>query len=219
MKDRPYIGAIFGINILCLILHLYMSRPTAGEATHGYLHGGLLIDFVGQKGPSPRWLLVLLDIGIALLQAVMLAIVVEERELESHRKRKQGRRQRRLSSADVEAPATVTDAEDESPQQDHDAEERGARRSMEGEPLLAAKRITDVNDPAAATELLDRLRSGQAMTAKLYVVDTIRDEWRSYSEARAAATGTSSSTEALSAAWTRTGAVARFSFRLPGNPG
>ncbi|MBE7180933.1 MAG: DSC4 family protein, partial [Terriglobus roseus] len=99
-KDKPYIGAIIGTNLLCLILHLYLAQPAAGEATRGYLHGGLLIDFVGQKGPSSRWLLAALDVAIALLQLVMLAAVVEERELLQHQKRKRGRRRARATAAE-----------------------------------------------------------------------------------------------------------------------
>src|SRR3981189_1292308 len=36
---------------LGFIPHLFLSVPTAGEPTQGYLHGGLLLDFIGQRIP------------------------------------------------------------------------------------------------------------------------------------------------------------------------
>ena len=35
--------------------HLLLSVPSAGEPTQGYLHGGLLLDFIGQRNlPLPQ---------------------------------------------------------------------------------------------------------------------------------------------------------------------
>jgi hypothetical protein len=44
---------LFGTFVLGFIPHLLFSVPTAGEPTQGYLHGGLLIDFIGQRTPHP----------------------------------------------------------------------------------------------------------------------------------------------------------------------
>jgi Fungal domain of unknown function (DUF1746) len=38
-----------GAFAIGFIPHLLLSVPTAGEPTQGYLHGGLLIDFIGQS--------------------------------------------------------------------------------------------------------------------------------------------------------------------------
>jgi hypothetical protein len=34
---------------LSFLSHLIFSPPSAGEPTQGYLHGGILIDFIGQR--------------------------------------------------------------------------------------------------------------------------------------------------------------------------
>src|SRR5208282_3632770 len=39
---------LFGNFLLGFIPHLLFSLPSAGEPTQGYLHGGVLIDFIGQ---------------------------------------------------------------------------------------------------------------------------------------------------------------------------
>lgn len=47
----------------------------------GYLHGGIIIDLIGQKGPTSKLHLVLLDILILLLQCLMLTVHVERERL------------------------------------------------------------------------------------------------------------------------------------------
>jgi hypothetical protein len=80
-KHRPYIGAIFGGNIMCILLHIFTHRPEAGELTRGYLHGGLIIDFIGQQGPVSKLHLVAIDFLVMALQLFMLAVHVEETKL------------------------------------------------------------------------------------------------------------------------------------------
>ena len=82
-KPAPYIGALFGSNILCILLHLIYARPEAGEATRGYLHGGLIIDFVGQQGPVWKLHLVALDLFVIALQTVMLSVHLERQDLKA----------------------------------------------------------------------------------------------------------------------------------------
>lgn len=40
---------LFGSFTLGFLSHLLFSVPHAGEPTQGYLHGGLLLDFIGQR--------------------------------------------------------------------------------------------------------------------------------------------------------------------------
>ncbi|KAF7195247.1 DSC E3 ubiquitin ligase complex subunit 4 [Pseudocercospora fuligena] len=111
--NPPIIGTVFGTTLLCIIMHLYNSPPSAGEATRGYLHGGLAMDFIGQKGPSSKVHLILLDLLVLLVQVVqMSAHLLRERI-----------RANLASSADKAAvPAVTQRVEDE---------ERGVRRSAE----------------------------------------------------------------------------------------
>lgn len=76
-KSAPCIGAIFGANILCALLHIFLARPEAGEAERGYLHGGLLIDFVGQHGPTSKIRLLAFDVLVLALQLLTLAVHLE----------------------------------------------------------------------------------------------------------------------------------------------
>lgn len=63
------------INLLCFATHLLQARPEAkGWASRGYLHGGLIIDFVGEPGPVSKWRLVSMDLLIFGLQLVVLVV-------------------------------------------------------------------------------------------------------------------------------------------------
>ena len=45
---------LFASFLLGFVPHLLFSVPSAGEPTQGYLHGGILIDFIGQRTPNPK---------------------------------------------------------------------------------------------------------------------------------------------------------------------
>ncbi|WPH02291.1 Hypothetical protein R9X50_00515300 [Acrodontium crateriforme] len=114
---RPYIGAILGTNILCIILHSINAAPSASEATRGYLHGSIAMDFIGQKGPSSKFHLLVLDLMIVVLQIVCLSAHL------IHRKLKDGLAQNSTAGARVLGPS-----------QDVDHEERGLLRANSDTP-------------------------------------------------------------------------------------
>jgi len=71
------------INVLCFATHLLSTRPEAkGWASRGYLHGGLIIDFVGEAGPVSKWRLVSMDLLIFGLQLVVLVLGNEKLKAE-----------------------------------------------------------------------------------------------------------------------------------------
>lgn len=80
---RPYIPALLSTNFLCAFLHLVTARPSGSELSRGYLQGGIIVDFIGQRAPSTKAILVGLDILILVLQFVMLAVHVEEAVLKA----------------------------------------------------------------------------------------------------------------------------------------
>lgn len=183
-----HVSAIIAPNIICILLHLVTSLPFAGEASRGYLHGGVLIDFIGQKAPTSRLSLLLLDFLIFGIQCLMVAV-----NMEKDRIRKVVKPPRVLS-----ATTTTTDAAAEAPvtTQDHDAEERGVLRDapvldetedIEMRPLGADPQDSDERanllerGPAEASSdydgLLDVLRSGNATLSTFHVRQALRATW------------------------------------------
>lgn len=191
---RTYIGTIFGTNLLCFLLHILSSPPVAGEATRGYLHGGILIDFVGQESPVSRVRLVSLDMLTWILQVVILAIMLERRKI--------------VASSNSQSPSLSI-----SRPQDHDSEERGILRpptsptdDIELQPLPSGRTGADEDrernelllrhgtspsspndndndnddDPdvnAVDEHPLDRFHSGQHILADIYLMDVVRTQW------------------------------------------
>lgn len=80
---RPQMYTVFGSNIICMLAHLLLALPEAGETMRGYLHGGAIIDFIGQKAPTSRLSLLLLDCMLLALQCVMCAVWLEKDRLKT----------------------------------------------------------------------------------------------------------------------------------------
>ncbi|KAJ9142137.1 DUF1746-domain-containing protein [Pleurostoma richardsiae] len=201
--NRPHVFAIFGPNAICMLLHLVCALPEAGEAARGYLHGGVIIDFVGQKAPTSKLGLFLLDCFVLALQCFMLSVWAERERL---RKLVYPSRQGANSNSQETAAAPGTTG------QDLDSEERGmlrdgpataddtsgiemqsfAARNEDGGPgehdasgerygLLAASSSRD----GSSTSLVDVLRSGNAVLADFHVVHAIRTAGNDYQTAAA----------------------------------
>ncbi|KAI4173103.1 MAG: hypothetical protein LQ343_003213 [Gyalolechia ehrenbergii] len=192
--NRPHVVMIFALNLLSIFFHTISIPPTAGEAVRGYLYGGLLIDFVGQKSPVPRWRLVGYDVLILMLQVVMLGVTVEKKKL------------------DVPSNGFASGGQGrEEQRQDLDSEERGVRRSEDGSEGMELQPIGPRSggrsggrpggeEDGERDELLevgrstirehpgDAFYSGQYMLANIHIVNIIRDQWR---QSRPTATGNS----------------------------
>jgi len=69
--------AVF-VNALCSITHLLQHRSDAKP-----LHGGLIIDFVGEHAPS-KWRLLFLDLLVLGLQLLMLVVGYEKQLASGH---------------------------------------------------------------------------------------------------------------------------------------
>lgn len=202
-RARPYVGAILGSNIICVLLHLFYAIPAGGEATRGYRHGSVLIDFVGQKvtgAKSERVRLLLLDALVCVLQLVGLAVLLVLRD---------------GNTVGVDRPGRGDGIRNaEAPVQDLDSEERGVRqsdsgyitdqdiemqplgraststyehasRASEGDALLSS---TDTDHegqvaPSSPAHPLDPHYSGRLTVATLYVADTVRTQFQEYRDA------------------------------------
>ncbi|KAK3936061.1 DSC E3 ubiquitin ligase complex subunit 4 [Diplogelasinospora grovesii] len=184
--SRPHVFAILVPNLFCIFLHLVLALPQAGETERGYLHGGIIVDIIGQKPPTSRLSLLYLDLVILAVQCLMLAVHQERDKLQ-----KVVTPSLRTvasviaSAAEVGAAPTTT--------QDHDAEERGVLRDaatddadgIELQPLSRRSRTQggeEREDPLdnghfqsrEAPDLLDVMVSGNAILADFHVVHAIR---------------------------------------------
>ncbi|KAJ5781058.1 hypothetical protein N7457_006218 [Penicillium paradoxum] len=194
-RTQPFVGAIIGSNLICMLFHAFIIRPEAGEETRGYLHGGLFIDFIGQAPVSVTQLLSF-DLVIFLIDIIMLGLIIE-----------------RVKTTGTLAPTPATTNTDpntdsieteDSQSQDHDAEERGVRREASDEPTSPARDspdslhstpiddeveeerttlLADPTDPesggaARSGHPMDTFSSGEAVIVSMSFFGTLRDQWR-----------------------------------------
>ncbi|WEW59978.1 hypothetical protein PRK78_005460 [Emydomyces testavorans] len=122
-KNQPYIGAILTSNLLCVLLHCISSAPAAGEISRGYLHGGLFIDFIGQKGPISKLRLIAFDILIIALQIIMMGVILEKERTKAVFPSE--------SSHSASTSSSSSSAAEPDSTQDLDSEERGVHRAGE----------------------------------------------------------------------------------------
>lgn len=176
----PFLGVILGGSALSILLHVWSDAPSAGEATGGYLHGGLAMDLVGQKGPTSKWALVLLDLVVMVFQLVQLSAFHTRQNL----------RATRNSTETTSTPDTT---------QDLDSEERGVQRTHEAQDIelqdLNPRAFTEqhaatttgeegeadtdvliASNPRADANVLDAFNSGQIIVADLNVFQAIKQE-------------------------------------------
>lgn len=192
--NPPYMGAIFGTAIMCIFMHWYNNSPSAGEPTRGYLHGGLAMDFIGQKGPTSKVHLILLDSLVLVLQVVQMSIHLLRDRLKT----------RLASSADKpEVPSPAAAAATPSAQS-LDDEERGVRRSAEqrrgediemqnlnpgGQTAMSTSNADEEDESSERATLLaqpqhsdahvfNAFSNGQIVIADLDVFKSIRDQLR-----------------------------------------
>ena len=204
-RFAPPVLAIVVPNVLCMLLHLVCSLPEAGEAARGYLHGGIIIDFVGQKAPTSKFSLLFLDCVVLALQCFMMAVWVERDRLRKIVMPLRGSRSRTQDAQETETAANTTG-------QDLDSEERGVLRDaprtgdetndIEMRPLTDRNDSNELEDPedgkdesrslmgsstqeGGSPSLSDVLRSGNAVLADFHVIHALRNSSNDYQSAAA----------------------------------
>ncbi|KAF2814660.1 DUF1746-domain-containing protein [Mytilinidion resinicola] len=221
-EQRAFLPLILAPYITCSLLHLTFPRPSAGEDTRGYLHGGMIIDFIGQQGPSSKFHLAALDISVMVLQVVMLSVHVKRRNLKKRLPKPSG-----TETTPTTAPATETADQPRNPEQDADAEERGVLRRTdtfsdigqepdEEDELLPTAEDASTRPSAPGADLLDALNSGQVVIADLHVLDTLWEEHETYSANLTARSSGASNTASASLGTNFSGAFDTFRMRLGG---
>ncbi|KAF3762404.1 DUF1746-domain-containing protein [Cryphonectria parasitica EP155] len=160
---RPQIYTILASNILCILSHLIFSLPQGSETMRGYLHGGVIIDFIGQKAPTSRLGLLLLDCLILLLQCIMCAVSVEKDRLKQieitlRRVSAGGFPKSANTTTPLGVPTAAVDLVTgaQASRQDLDSEERGIMRD---DPLgaddtnnIEMRPLTNSRNPSATTD-------------------------------------------------------------------
>ncbi|KAF3938483.1 hypothetical protein ABW19_dt0204778 [Dactylella cylindrospora] len=153
-QKRSAVVSIVGSTLICFLFHIFSDPPSASEATGGYLHGGMVIDFVGQEGPISRFRLVFIDLLILFLQLTMLTVKVFRQDL-----------------LDNASPNRTI------PAQDLDSEERGVDASADPDPMSPTGGDHDELDHPRRENQEVNLYSGEIVVADLRIVETIRSQW------------------------------------------
>jgi len=197
--QQPFVSVVLGANLLCIALHIFFVPATGTEATRGYLHGGLAMDFIGQKGPTSRFTLVLFDLLVMALQFVHLTAHITRKRLKD--------------GASATAVPQAQQMPAPSSGQDLDSEERGVRHSTEleqqddiemqnlnpsGQTRTAAT-VADEDDetnerdtllasappPRTDIHIFDSFHSGQIVLADLNIWKTIKEQFWAYQKSTA----------------------------------
>ena len=164
-------------------MHLLLEPAAAGEATRGYLHGGIIIDFIGQSSPVSKIKLVATDLLVWALQIIMLAASLERRKLAGNSN----------ETAAAGASSGITDEEAES-WHNHDAAERGELsginpaesqdielQALHWDRASGDEVGNDSPDDPTSNHMehhpLDIFHSGQHIIAHLALPSMIRTQW------------------------------------------
>jgi hypothetical protein len=147
--SRVHVLLVVIPNFICIVLHLFTSLPRGPDFHRGYQHGGLIIDFVGQRPPTSRLYYLFADFAILAIQCLMLTV---------HTQREQLRVLLKTFRPILPDIAEELEATVRSIQQDLDAEERGVSL------LTAETSFTPTADPAAGdgTEMRETGEAGEA---------------------------------------------------------
>ncbi|KAJ4409510.1 hypothetical protein N0V91_002431 [Didymella pomorum] len=191
-EPRPFLPVVAGLFVVNFLLHMLYPAPAAGEDTRGYLHGGLMIDFIGQQGPTNKWKLGGLDLCVMVLQLIMVSAHVKRRDL------KKQLSQMTAGEAPDSAADTATSGatgEHTTPStttisnaargQDADDEERGVLRRTDTMSDIGAEpeeedSLLQSTAETGHVDALDLLTSGQCVILSAGVVDTIWHENENY---------------------------------------
>jgi hypothetical protein len=199
-EPRPFLPLLlfsFGVNFL---LHLTYPAPSAGEDTRGYLHGGFMIDFIGQQGPTSKWKLGALDICILFLQLVMVSVHVKRRELKKKLAKLSAgggapnttttTTTTRATSGSAPTAAAAATSDNAARDQDADDEERGVLHrtdtlsDMGMDPDNEEDALLPSSSEFGHTDAVDMLSSGQCVIGDFTLIDTLLQENRDYSAYR-----------------------------------
>lgn len=194
--SRLHVLLILVPNLICFALHLFARLPHGPGYHRGYQHGGLIIDFIGQRPPTYRLYYLLADLIILVLQCLMLAIHTQREKLRVALKTFRPLVPDLAQELASARSAEHLDAEergvflDDVPDLDIDAEADdasaiemrtldlapgrgdagGSRQPAEPEPLL---RRAGPSDAASRSPLADVMNSGNAVVGEYHILRSL----------------------------------------------
>jgi len=156
----PQLPPVVFVNFLAIVTHLVQGQPTADSGSRGYLHGGLLIDFVGQKRVG-IWILLALDVFVFGIQILMLLAALGK-----------------YNGGELLATRTITRGT-----QDLDAEEAGLLRDANGQTAneegIELDDLPRERDRIPDVDSLHAIYTGETMLVELNILQGIRALMRS----------------------------------------
>ncbi|SPO00848.1 uncharacterized protein DNG_03596 [Cephalotrichum gorgonifer] len=198
MPAHPsHVVSILLPNVICMICHLFMTLPTGTESSRGYLHGGILIDFIGQTPPTSRLYLLALDACILSLQCLMLAVHSQREALRETVKPQRGfdflpelRRQIRAQALDEEDRGRRRNAREAELGDNNDIEMGllggdGPSNADRQEETTWLRGGGPPSSTATKRQLADIYASGNAVIGDFHLLQTIRLASTDYSAAAA----------------------------------
>ncbi|KAK2592035.1 hypothetical protein QQS21_010268 [Conoideocrella luteorostrata] len=184
-------------NFICILLHLFTSLSRGPDFHRGYQHGGLIIDFVGQRPATSRLYYLLADLAILVIQCLMLTVhtqreqlrvvlktfrpilpeLAEDMEAAVHSAQDLDAEERGVSLHAVDSTATATNAF--AFDENGGIEMREMNRSLEtgeggqqyGEADSLLHRSASEDSPRA--HLSDVMSSGNAVLGNYYIIQSV----------------------------------------------
>ncbi|PHH64183.1 hypothetical protein CDD81_4930 [Ophiocordyceps australis] len=152
-------------NIVCLLLHLFGSLPTGPEFHRGYQHGGVVIDFIGQKPATYRLYYLLrerLRLRLNTFRPLLPALALEIPRMRSSEDL--DAEERGILQAD-----TLDETESIELQSLH-----FSRRGVSSPELAESSRTDQMPESnVSAASLLDILTSGNAVLGEYHIVQSL----------------------------------------------
>ena len=161
-------------NFICVLLHLFTALPRGPDFHRGYQHGGLIIDFVGQRPSTSRVYYLLADFAILVIQCLMLTVHTQREQLRVL-----------LKTFKPLVPEIAQEMEAVRSAQDLDAEERGVAaaagddgegvelREMNGEAESLLQDLDGSSNNASRPLLTDVMISGNAVLGEYFIVQSV----------------------------------------------
>lgn len=194
--------------VVALLVHLFMAPARGSEISRGYLHGGVILDFIGER-EGQRWRCVATDVLVMIMQCIMVGVddvrlLVKRRRMgelgakldnsEEPRDNQNELAPRDLQNLDAEERgvvrqellenATTGIGTDNSQDENEIGNEEAASLLADASSSTLAGHDTSTPTPNAP---LDIFYSGNAIVAEVHLLDSLRAQWHQADSATATA--------------------------------